>query len=53
MSVNVKLARLEDDLAREKFKDNLRMLNKQHRDRHKKLSDWIEARSACFLRYFI
>jgi len=37
-----KLAVLEDDLARETFKERLIVQNQQHRDKHAKLAAWIE-----------
>lgn len=42
----MQLARLEDDLAREKFRAELRLWDLQHADKHKKISEWIAASTA-------
>jgi len=36
-----KLAVLEDDLAREKFKQKLRQWNAEHTDKHKQITQWV------------
>eukprot|EP01094_Clydonella_sp_ATCC50884_P000749 TRINITY_DN1056_c0_g1_i1.p1 TRINITY_DN1056_c0_g1~~TRINITY_DN1056_c0_g1_i1.p1 ORF type:complete len:1109 (-),score=578.87 TRINITY_DN1056_c0_g1_i1:133-3255(-) len=33
---------LDDDLAREQFKEHLRLLNSQHEDAHRKIGAWVE-----------
>ena len=37
---------LEDDLAREQYKEKIRLLNQQHIDAHKSLSNWITEKEA-------
>jgi len=41
-----KLAVLEDDLARELFREKLDLKNQQHRDKHSKLKAWVEVSKA-------
>jgi Ca2+-binding EF-hand superfamily protein len=41
-----KNAKLADDLAREEFKEHLRLLNSEHVNIHKQLSEWIADKTA-------